>query len=199
MTGSYKKLAKLFYERDPLTVTRELLGKYIVREAGNEKIVGKIVEAEAYIGPHDRGSHAYNNKKSKRTKVQYQERGLAYIFTIYGKNVCFCIVIGRDYEPAVALVRAIEPIKGIESMRENRKTKDIKNLTNGPSKFCQAFNITMKDYGIDLCGDNLFLTKGEFTDETKILCGPRINIDYAEKWKNKEWRFYINGNEFVSK
>jgi len=202
MTGNEERLTRSFYERDPLMVTKELLGRYIVRETGRGKIVGKIVETEAYIGPDDKGSHTFNNKKTKRTRVQYQERGLAYVFSIYGKNFCFCIVVGKDHEPAAALIRAVEPITGIELMKKNRtiKTGKIKDLTNGPSKFCQAFNITAKDYGIDLCDDDsLYLTKGEPADETSISRSPRINIDYAEEWKDKKWRFYITGNKFVSK
>jgi len=199
MVGSFERIKRPFYEREPLRVTKELLGKYIVKETESEKLVGKIVETEAYIGPYDKGSHTYNNKRTKRTEVQYRERGLAYIFTIYGKNVCFCIVIGRKYVPAVALIRAVEPISGIELMKKNRKIDNIKNLTNGPSKFCQAFGITKKDYGTDLCTSSvLYLTKGEPIKSSEIARSKRINIDYAEEWKDKEWRFYIKNNEFVS-
>lgn len=200
MTGSFERIKRSFYERDPLRVTEELLGKYIVKETANGKLVGKIVETEAYIGPYDKGSHAYNNKRTKRTEVQYGDRGLAYIFTIYEKNVCFCIVIGRKYIPAVALIRAVEPISGTEVMKKNRETKDIKNLTNGPSKFCQAFGITKNDYGIDLCtSSKLYLVEGEAIKSSEIRRSKRINIDYAEEWKDKEWRFYIKNNKFVSK
>ncbi len=191
------KLTRDFYERDPLIVTKELLGKYIVRKKNNINLIGKIVEVEAYIGPEDKASHSYNNRKSVRTKVQYSERGLAYPFNIYGMYVCFCIVIGPKYQPAVALIRAVEPVEGLELMKENRKTDALKNLTNGPSKFCQAFGITMDHYGLDLCGDELYLTEGEPVEE--ISAGPRINIDYAEEFIDKEWRFFIKGNGFVSK
>ena len=200
MLESFERIERSFYEREPLRVTEELLGKYIVRETPNGKLVGKIVETEAYIGPYDKGSHAYNNKRTKRTEIQYGERGFAYIFTIYGKNVCFCVVIGRKYMPAVALIRAVEPVSGIELMKKNRETEDIKNLTNGPSKFCQAFGITKNDYGTDLCtSQNLYLVKGEAIKSSEIARSKRINIDYAEEWKDKEWRFYIKNNEFVSR
>jgi len=200
MEEKFERLKRSFYEREPLIVTRDLLGRYIVKETAEGKLVGKIVEVEAYIGPYDKASHTYNNRKTKRTEVQYKERGLAYIFTVHGKNVCFCIVIGKKYEPAVALVRAVEPISGLDIMKRNRKTNNIKNLTNGPSKFCQAFGITKKDYGLDLCkSSELYLTKGEIVHDSEIARSKRVNIDYAEEWKDKEWRFYIKNNRFVSK
>jgi len=196
----YAKLPRNFYERDPLIVGRELLGKFLVRKSIKGEITGKIVETEAYIGPHDKASHAYNNKRTKRTIVQFGERGHAYIFRIYGIYHCFCIVVGPKYVPAVVLIRSIEPLKGVELMKRNRRLTDdisIRKLTNGPSKVCQAFGLTADLNGIDLCGEEIFVCEG---DETPFDVGisKRIGVDYAEEYKDTPWRFYIKGNKFVS-
>jgi DNA-3-methyladenine glycosylase len=194
------KLHRNFYERDPLVVCKDLLGKVLVRKSIKGEIAGKIVETEAYIGPYDKASHAYKNKKTKRTEVQFGERGHAYIFRIYGIYHCFCIVIGPKYIPAVALIRAVEPLKGIELMKRNRNLTNevpIKELTNGPSKVCQAFGLTAELNGADLCGDELFVCKNKET-YFDIGISKRIGIDYAEEYREVPWRFYIKGNEFVS-
>jgi DNA-3-methyladenine glycosylase len=197
----YVKLPRNFYERDPLIVSRELLGKFLVRKSIEGEIIGKIVETEAYIGPYDKASHAYNNRKTKRTIVQFGERGHAYIYRIYGIYHCFCIVVGPKYIPAVTLIRAIEPIQGIELIRRNRHLTDevqITELTNGPSKICQAFRLTTELNGIDLCGEEIFICGG---DETSFEVGmsKRIGVNYAEEYKDVPWRFYIKGNKFVSR
>ena len=200
MNNKFKLLGREFYERDPLEVAKDLLGRYVVRETDDGSIIGKIVEVEAYIGPDDKASHAHNNKVTKRTKVQYRERGLAYIFSIYGRNNCFCVVVGKERQPAVVLVRAVEPVKGLELMKKNRNNVNIKNLTNGPSKFCKAFGITKEFYGFDLCeGRSLYIARGEPVNTKEISKSKRINIDYASEWKDVEWRFYIKGNGFVSR
>jgi DNA-3-methyladenine glycosylase len=197
----YAKLPRSFYERDPLIVSRELLGKFLVRKSTEGKIIGKIVETEAYIGPYDKASHAYNNRKTKRTIVQFGERGHAYIYRIYGIYYCFCIVVGPKYIPAVVLIRAVEPIQGVELMRRNRGLSNeipITELTNGPSKVCQAFGLTTELHGIDLCGEELFICGG---DEALFEVGisKRIGVDYAEEYKEAPWRFYIKSNKFVSR
>ena len=196
----FEKISRNFYEREPLTVTKELLGKLLVKKIKEGEIVGKIVETEAYIGPYDKASHAYKNKKTKRNFVQFRERGHANILKIYGIYHCFCVVIGQKYIPAVALIRAVEPIKGIELMKINRSVKNdvaVTKLTNGPSKLCQAFGITTELNGIDLCGDALFICEGD-GQPFEIVRSKRIGIGYAEEYKNVLWRFYIKDNKFVS-
>lgn len=193
-------LPRKFYERYTLLVAKELLGKIFVHKTKEGTTVGKIVETEAYIGPDDRASHAYKNKYSKRTRAQFGPRGHAYIYQIYGMYFCFNIVTGRTDRPEVVLIRALEPIDGIELMAKRRGIPEnkIKQLMNGPGKLCKAMDISTKLYGIDLCNSNLFIENGVRIPQNQICHSPRINIDYAGESKYLPWRFYIRNNEFVS-
>jgi len=198
----YYKLCRDFYQRNTLTVARELLGKYLVHNSQEGTTIGKIVETEAYIGPHDPASHAYKGRRTKRTEVQFGPGGYAYIYQIYGKNFCFCIVTQKVGMPEVVLIRALEPIAGLELMAKRRgfsNLTDYKELTNGPSKLCQAMGINKSLYGIDLCGDVLFIAGSNPSHTLEIVATPRINIDYAGDAKHYQWRFLIKNNKFVSK
>jgi len=195
-----EKLKRNFYERNTLIVAKELLGKILIHSSQDGETVGKIVETEAYIGPNDKGSHAYNSLRTKRTEIQYGQGGFAYIYQIYGKNFCFNIVTQKMNMPEVVLIRALEPLNGIDLMIKRRKIalKDIVNLANGPGKLCSAMGIDKSLYGADLCGDKLYLLKSE--DEGFIICStPRINIEYALESKKYPWRFLIKNNIFVSR
>jgi len=197
----YGRLPRVFYERDPLVVSKDLLGKFLVRKTKEGEIVGEIVETEAYLGPHDKASHAHNNKRTNRTLVQFGERGVAYVYTIYGMYQCFCIVVGPRHTPAVTLVRAVKPIKGMELMKRNRSLDEnvlIHKLANGPSKLCRAFGITSKLNGANLLGEDLFLCRGT-RSAFEVGQSARIGIDYAEEYRNVQWRFYEKDSEFVSK
>lgn len=198
------KLKRDFYERDTLTVAKELLGKYLVHNSTEGTTIGKIVETEAYIGPSDPGSHAYKGLKSRRTEVQFGPGGYAYIYQIYGIYFCFNVVTQKIELPEVVLIRAVEPIEGIVLMTKRRKfseitVKNVINLTNGPSKLCTAMGIDKSLYGVDLCGEKLFVGSHNPKVDFEIVSTPRINIDYAGEAKNYPWRFVIKNNKFVSK
>ncbi len=196
---SQKVLSRRFYEQQPLAVAKKLLGKNIVRRIEEGVMIARIVETEAYIGPRDRASHAYDNRKTKRTEVQWGRRGCAYVFKIYGRNHCFCVVIGPRHVPAVALIRAVEPIQGFELMAKNRDVGSVLNLTNGPSKFAQAFRITSELNATDLCRRaDFFIAEGE-EPNGRIVSSTRIGIDYAREYRNVPWRFCVPDNMFVSK
>jgi len=204
LTANMRKLKRDFYERDTLTVAKELLGKYLVHNSTEGTTIGKIVETEAYIGPSDPGSHAYKGLRSKRTEVQFGPGGYAYIYQIYGNYFCFNVVTQKIGMPEVVLIRAVEPIKGIELMAKRRKVSEITmknliNLTNGPSKLCTAMGIDKSLYGVDLCGGKLFIASSNPKADFEIVSTPRINIDYAGEAKNYLWRFLIKNNKFVSK
>ena len=204
MIDTSLKLTREFYERDTLTVARELLGKYLVHNSAEGTTIGKIVETEAYIGPHDPASHAYKGRRTKRTEVQFGQGGYAYIYQIYGKNFCFNVVTQKVGMPEVVLVRALEPIAGLELMAKRRgfsklTNKKIKELTNGPSKLCQAMGIDKSLYGADLCGDVLSIAEPNPNHRFDVIATPRINIDYAGEAKYYNWRFLIKNNKFVSK
>jgi DNA-3-methyladenine glycosylase len=189
-----KRLNRKFYNRSTLKVAKELLGKYLVIEKNGKYVSGKIVETEAYIGPDDPASHAYRGL-TPRNKVMFGEPGYAYVYLTYGMHHCLNFVTERKGFPAAVLIRALEPADGIEIMKERRKTKDLKNLTNGPAKLCQALGIDRTLNGADLCSDIIYVEdRGD--KPTKIVSTSRIGI---KEGKDKKWRFYIENNEFVSK
>lgn len=195
-------LEREFYERCTLTVAKELLGKLLVHETGEGTTIGKIVETEAYNGPEDKASHAYNNLRTERTEVQYGPKGHAYVYQIYGMYFCFDVTSGRLFgKPEAILVRALEPIGGLEVMMRRRGVSkgQIANLTNGPSKLCMAMGISKKQNGVDLCVPPLRIETGVKVDEGQIVQTGRVNIDYADEWKHLPWRFVIRNNRFVSR
>ena len=189
--------SKSFYLQDGLTLARKLIGKYLVRKLNGYELKGKIVETEAYMGINDQGSHTYGGKRTERTKILYAEGGLVYVYSIYGIYYCLNIVANQESTPQAVFIRALEPINGISTMKKNRDKTNIKNLTNGPSKLCQALKIDKALYGYDLKkGGNLYLENGKVVEN--ISSSPRINIDYAQEDKDRPWRFCESGNPFVS-
>ena len=197
-------LNREYYLDDAETVAKNLLGKYIVREYDNKKIVCKIVETEAYKTQGDKAAHANNNKLTERTKIIFEEGGHAYIYLIYGMYYCFNVVVGPKGGGGAILIRAVEPVDGIEHMMINRfneiNNKKMKDLTNGPGKLCIAMNINKSLYGEDLCNSSsIYIVEGENIEEENIVYSKRINIDYAEEAIDFLWRYYIRGNKYVSK
>jgi DNA-3-methyladenine glycosylase len=195
----FDKLPRSFYLRPTLTVARDLLGKFFVRKIRGNILVGKIVEVEAYLGEKDPASHAYRGK-TKRNEVMFWEGGHLYVYFTYGMHFCSNVVTEKEGIGRAVLLRAVEPIEGIEAMKRNRKVQGSKgermNLTNGPAKFCQAFSIQREENGIDLLGDEIFIAHGERMPKSKIGISTRIGINIA---KGKKWRFFEKGNPFVSK
>lgn len=198
---SFSKLPREFYIRpNVLTVARELLGKLLVVSARNGKrISGKIVEVEAYSGPHDRAAHSYGGRRTARVEPMYAIGGTAYVFFVYGMYYQFNVVTNVAETPHAVLIRAVEPIEGIELMRKRRGSVPDHNLTNGPGKLCIALGIDRRLDGADLLGSKVWLEEGEIIPRSRIMSGPRIGIDYAEEWRDKPWRFWIKDNKFVSR
>lgn len=200
-----KKLDREFYNRDTLTVAKELLGKVLVHEINGQKFSAKIVESEAYMGIKDKASHAYGGKRTPRVEVMYGRPGFSYVFMIYGMYYCFNTVTREEGNPQAVLIRAAQPIEGFDLMAQNRFKKaynqltksQIKNLTNGPGKLCRALLIDKNLNREDLCGDKLYIEEGE-NEEFNIISSKRIGVDYAEEAKDYLWRFYIEGNKYVS-
>jgi DNA-3-methyladenine glycosylase len=199
------KLKSSFYERDTLTVARELLGCVLTHITSEGTIKGRIVESEAYMGPEDKGAHSYKGRHTSRMDPLYNTGGFAYIYQLHGYNYCINVVTQKENMPQAVLIRAVEPVEGLELMIRRRKIdisrkSKFKNLTNGPSKLCQAMDIDTSLNGIDLSGDELFITRGNgLRSDEEIMATKRIHIDYAEEYKDKPWRFLLKGNEFVSK
>ena len=204
------KLQKSFYTRsDVVQIARELLGKYLVTNIENKITVGKIVETEAYCGAKDKACHAHLNKKTKRTKIMFEEGGVAYVYLVYGMYKLFNIVTNKYGKADAVLIRAVEPIEGIETMLERRKMEKMKdknsnfklkrNLTAGPGIMSIAMGIDLSDYGEDLTQNQIWLEdRGEIIKEDKIIASARVNIDYAEEDKDLPWRFRIKDNKWTS-
>jgi DNA-3-methyladenine glycosylase len=195
------KLPREFYTRtNVLTVARNLLGKLLVVPAPNgQRVSGMIVETEAYRGPLDRASHAYGGRRTKRTETMYGLGGTVYIFFVYGMYNQFNVVTNVENVPHAVLVRALQPIEGIELMRQRRHGQPDRNLTNGPGKLCIALGIDRRLDRADLLGNHVWLEDGEHIPSRKIASGPRIGIDYAEEWVEKPWRFWVRDNQYVSR
>lgn len=199
------KLKRSFYERDTLIVARELLGCILIHISPEGTVKGRIVETEAYMGPEDKGAHSYKGRHTPRMDPLYKTGGFAYIYQLHGYNYCLNAVTQKEDMPQAVLIRALEPVEGVDIMIQRRKidvTKKgtLKNLTNGPSKLCQAMSIDTSLNGIDLCGDELFIKSQNSPDsDEKIVATKRIHIDYAEEYKDKLWRFILEGNKFVSR
>jgi len=190
-----KKLDLDFYLQPTLKVAKNLLGKIVVRKIGKNILAGKIVETEAYIGENDPACHAFGGM-TPRNKIMYLQGGHAYVYFTYGMHYCFNVVTEREGFPSAVLIRAVEPIEGIELMKKLRQTKDIYNLTNGPAKFCQAFKIDKSLNGTSLLGDEIFIIESNDNLNLKIGRSSRIGI---KSGLDKKWRFFIIGNPFVSK
>ena len=199
------KVDRAFYLRDTLKVAKELLSCFLVHISTEGKTIGRIVETEAYMGPEDKGAHSYRGRHTPRMDPLYKIGGFAYIYQLHGYNYCLNAVTQKENIPQAVLIRAIEPIEGIDLMIKRRNidisTKGkFKNLTNGPSKLCQAMGIDTSLNGIDLCGNELYINSGTaLKDNEEIVATKRVHIDYAEEYKDKLWRFLLKGNDFVSK
>ncbi len=207
ITGGYMSvLPRSFYARPTVQVAQDLLGCFLVHEINGKQLIGKIVETEAYCGSIDPASHAY--KKTPRSAPMYGSVGHAYIYFIYGNHYCFNVVARSKNEIAGGvLVRAVEPIVGIEIMKKNRnflpsarpecfaKAKCIKGISNGPGKLTQAFGISKDCNQIDLTKkEKLYIIKKERSEP--IITTKRIGI---KKATDKLWRFCIEKNEWASK
>jgi len=184
-----------FYHKPTLSVARELLGKYLYRKYESRYLVGMIVEVEAYIGQTDPACHAAVGKTT-RNAVMFGPPGYAYVYFIYGVHYCLNVVTEGEDFPAAVLIRALEPVQGIEVMKKLRNTSDVRNLTNGPGKLCQALGIDRQLNGADLCGEELFITEGKTVAVSGIVQTPRIGIRVGTE---HHWRFYIKDNPHVSR
>jgi len=185
-----------------LTVAKELLGKLLVHETSKGVTIGKIVETEAYKGPEDKASHAYGNLRTERTEVQFGPKGHAYVYQIYGMYYCFNVTGGTaPGKPEAILVRALEPVSGVEIMMRRRKLSKSRasNLTNGSGRLCMAMGISTKQDGADLCEKPLYVDDGVNVDLADVVQTTRINVNYAGEWKSLLWRFYLRDNDFASK
>jgi len=192
-----KPLPRSFYARPVLTVAREAIGKILVHETAEGRVAGRIVEAEAYQGPEDRAAHSYGGRRTARTEVMFGAPGHAYVFFVYGMHWHVNLVTTAVDAPHAVLIRAVEPLEGVELMAARRGlSAGSRDLTNGPGKLCQAFAIGKSSYGADLCAGPLFLSQGT---RPRVSRAPRIGIDYAGAWAARPWRFFEHASPWVSR
>lgn len=184
-----EKLTREFYERDAECVAHDLIGKILVHDSNEGRTSGVIIETEAYKGPEDKAAHSYGGRRTSRTEAMYLTGGHAYIYLIYGMHYCFNVTANFAGKPEAVLVRALDPLDGLDLMASRKKSHDKRNLCNGPGKLCCAMGITRELYGEDLCGGELYILDNEAPEE--ILTSPRINIDYAEEYRDVLWRYYV--------
>ena len=197
-----RKLPRDFYTRaDVLVVARQLLGQILVvpTESG-DRVSGMIVETEAYRGPEDRASHAYGGRWTRRTETMYRQGGTAYVYFVYGMYHQFNVVTCVPEIPHAVLIRALEPVEGVELMRARRPGQPDVNLASGPGKLSIALAIDRSLDGADLLDDRVWIERGDRqVSASAIARGPRIGIAYAGQWAEKPWRFWLRGNPFVSR
>ena len=194
-SSSSAPLARSFYERHTVRVAKELLGKVLVRRLRSTVLRGIIVEAEAYRGQDDPASHAYVGR-TERNQVMFGQPGHAYVYFTYGMHYCLNVTTEPIGQAGAVLIRAIQPVKGIEAMMKRRGTNRIRDLTNGPAKLTEAFAVTTALNGHDLTTvGRLFIAENDKPEAFRIASTSRIGIGAGVE---KPWRFFIEGNPFVS-
>ena len=191
------KLPRAFYQQSTIDVAKQLLGKYLVRQHAEGLTVGRIVETEAYVGPQDLACHA-SKGRTARTEVMFGPAGHAYVYFIYGFYYMLNLVTERQDHPAAVLIRAAEPVTGLDLMKARRRLEKLRDLASGPGKLCQAFAIDRSLNGADLC-DGILYIEDHGEPQPKFQATPRIGVNYAGKWKDKRYRFFVRGSDFVSR
>ena len=181
-----RKLPRAFYDRDTITVARDLLGKCLVHVARGVERIGRIVEVEAYLGPHDLAAHSARGL-TERTQIMFGPPGHAYVYMIYGMYFCMNVVTEREGHASAVLLRAVEPVTNIDER------------TQGPGLLCRAMRIDKRLNGHDLISKNFYIAAPAKSEPVIIVKRPRVGVDYAGHWARRHLRFYIKGNPFVSK
>ncbi|MBE3595783.1 MAG: DNA-3-methyladenine glycosylase [Hydrogenibacillus sp.] len=196
---AHPPLPASFFRRPTLELAQALLGKIVVHIAPEGVAAGRIVETEAYLGPHDKAAHSYGGRMTPRTRIMYGPPGYSYVYKIYGMYDCLNVTAGPEGEPQAVLIRALEPVFGETLMHERRRRpKQRKLLTAGPGRLTQALGITTAHYGLPLFVPPLYIACGDDVPPERIVRGKRIGIDYAEEARDYLWRFWIHDHPFVS-
>lgn len=193
--GASRPLPAAFYARDTAIVARELLGAVLECTTRGARCRGRIVETEAYTGEEDLACHAAAGRTA-RTEVLYGPPGRAYVYFIYGMHWCVNAVTRRAGEPSAVLIRAVEPLDGIEVMRRRRGSRSDRELTNGPGKLCEAFGITgPAHHGASLISSPLRILSGDRVPDSDVAVTPRIGISKAAE---EPLRWIVRSSPFVS-
>lgn len=191
-----RKLPRRFYLQPTLTVARQLLGKYLCRRLRGKLLIGRIVEVEAYLGSKDPASHTYRGRTT-RNEVMFWKGGHLYVYFTYGMHFCANVVTEQEGTGHAVLLRAVEPVGGLESMWSRRRTaRRVEDLCSGPAKLCEAFFITRQNNGTDLLGNSIWVaTSDSPTHHLRVARSTRIGI---RNGRHHRWRFFLRGSAFVS-
>lgn len=200
------RLTRKFYERDPATLARALLGQVLVRVLDDgRRLAGRIVETEAYLGEIDRAAHSFGGRRTPRNAAMWGPAGHAYVYFVYGLHHCMNVVAEGPDRPTAVLIRALEPLEGLDAMRAHRARKRPgaqlrdTDLCSGPAKLAQALQLDRALDGTDLvAGAALFLERGIRVPPDQVVVTPRVGVDYAGDWAGAPLRFCIAGNPHVS-
>ncbi|MCM3718035.1 DNA-3-methyladenine glycosylase [Fictibacillus phosphorivorans] len=183
-----------------LELAKRLLGMELIHTNQQGTTSGIIVETEAYLGPEDRAAHSFGNRRTPRTEVMFHEAGTIYTYFIYGMHVCFNIVSGPIDKPEAILIRAIQPVNGIEIMKDRRgNIKKEVQLTNGPGKLSKSMGFSLEHSGLKMNECGICLKEKVAVPPQEIEAGPRIGIQYAEEAIHFPYRFWIKNNPYVSR
>lgn len=196
------KLDYDFYRRENVNqISRELLGKFLYTRIDGRLTGGMIVETEAYAGAADRASHAWNNRRTARTEIMYRAGGVSYIYLCYGIHYLFNVITNLEEVPHAILIRALEPVEGINIMLKRRKMGTIShNLTGGPGMLTQALELTLDQNGLDLKGSDVWIEDHNIGFGTQdIIASPRVGVSYAGNDAKKPWRYRVRANRWTSK
>lgn len=181
-----QKLRRSFYDRDTVEVAHALLGKCLVHVVDGVERVGRIVEVEAYLGPHDLAAHSARGRTA-RTEVMFGPPGHAYVYLIYGMHHCVNVVTQAEGVASAVLLRALEPVRHLDGR------------TQGPGLLCKAMGIDRRLNGHDLLSDDFYVADDGEAQRVRIVKRPRIGVDYAGHWARRLLRFYVRGNAYVSR
>ncbi|MBN1120257.1 MAG: DNA-3-methyladenine glycosylase [Anaerolineae bacterium] len=196
------RLTQTFFARDTLTTAHDLLGCLLVHEVDGQRVAGRIVEVEAYTGHDDLASHAARGKTPRNT-VMFGPPGISYIYLIYGMYQLLNVIAkpeGVDY-PAAILIRALEPVEGLQFMAARRTGRRRVEWTSGPGRLTLALAIDQSLNGIDMTapGSPLYFEEEIDVPGEQVQTGPRIGINVSEPWQSMPWRFWLRDNPFVSR
>jgi DNA-3-methyladenine glycosylase len=201
------RLQRRFYRRDPVTLARDLLGRHLVRVLDDDqRLVGRIVETEAYLGVPDLAAHTAGGRRTARNESMYHDGGTAYVYFTYGMHHCMNVVAETADQPTAVLLRALQPLEGVERMRRNRagkipvdRLRDT-DLCSGPAKLTQAMTIDRNLDGVDLTSDAQFwIEPGEPVPADRITTTARVGVAYAKDWADRPLRFYEQDNPHISR
>lgn len=185
---------------DVVVVARNLLGKLLCTNFQGSVVKGKIVEVEAYSGDQDKACHANNQRQTKRNQVMFAAGGHAYVYLCYGIHHLFNVVTNLEGKADAVLIRALEPVEGIETMLKRRNMNKVeKRLTGGPGVLTQAMGINTQHYGTALNSNSIWIEDAPLVESKHIVSTTRIGVEYAKEDALKPWRFYIKENSWVSR